>query len=145
MIARYNQHIEKRNDLDSKMSHCSYVTKKFYKMFYWWFCKNYVKTLKLSAREGGVGHDVCSFIISQSIGSLESFLSPSLPPSFIHTNQLITTKCTWPEKGQNELSVIRELSLHYCVSLHSEKGWIFGQSTHIWKQTHKCSDQLAAW
>ena len=54
----------------------------------------------------------------KSIGSLNSFLSLSLPPSFIHRNQLIIKKCTWPGKGHNEHSVIKELSLHYRVATY---------------------------
>ena len=54
----------------------------------------------------------------KSIGSLESFLSLSLSPSFIHRNQLLITKCTWPGKGKNEQRVIKELSLHYRVATY---------------------------
>ena len=54
----------------------------------------------------------------KSIGSLESFLSLSLSPSFIHRNQLLITKCTWPGKGKNEQRVIKELSLHHRVATY---------------------------
>ena len=56
----------------------------------------------------------------KSIGSLESFLSFTLPPSFIHWNQLITTctKCTWPGKGQNEHTVIKDFSFHHHVATY---------------------------
>ena len=48
---------------------------------------------------GGVGHDVCSFIISL-VNWIIGKLSVSLSPSLIHRNQIITTKCTWSGKGR---------------------------------------------
>ena len=50
------------------------------------------------------------------IGELS--VSLSLSPSFIHRNQLLITKCTWPGKGKNEQRVIKELSLHYRVATY---------------------------
>ena len=82
-------------------------------MFYRWFCKNYVKTVKLSAKERRDG-TWCMFLhyFSSQLDHWTAFcLSLSLPHSFIETNKM---HMAWKRAEWTQCNKRAQLTLLCC-------------------------------